>query len=152
MKPGNRGRLFRHVGGLVFFAIAGTILLWGQIEPDDPVRNFTLPRFGEDGDRLWVLRGQQGSYAGEHRIQVTGMQLRIFDRDNPEELSLQIESPQAIIHTNENRARGAGSLLVLSPEFSIAGRNWEWDGDRDTVTVHENARVAFSENLTDILR
>lgn len=137
---------------VVFGLMLCAWVAWAQMEPNAPVRNFILPRFSEDGNRIWVLRGQQGIYVNPSRIDVQGMQLRVFSRDDPDSLALQIESPQAIIRTRENRASGPGTLLVLAPTFSIAGQNWEWDGNTDTVQVRENVRVAFSENLADILR
>ena len=141
----------------MFILLAGVMALpdpaaFAQMEPDAPVKNFTLPRFGDDGFRVWSLRGQLGIYVSDSQIDVQGMQLRVFDSEDPEQLKLQIESPEATLHVQENRATGPGSLLVLAPNYSIAGQNWEWEGDTDTIIVKQNARVAFSENLADILR
>lgn len=137
------------IAGLLFNSGPGVL---AQMEPDAPVKNFILPRFGEDGFRVWLLKGRLGIYVSDSQIDVEGMQLQVFDSKDPERLKLQIESPEASLHVRENRASGPGSLLVLAPNYSIAGQNWEWEGDTNTIVVKKNARVAFSENLTDILR
>ncbi len=123
-----------------------------QMEPDAPVKNFILPRFGENGDRIWILRGRLGIYVNDARIDVEGMQLQLFKDGAPDELDLQIESPSATIHPEKNRASGPGTLVVLGSRFSLTGQVWEWKGEEDTIIVKKNARVSFSENLSDILR
>jgi len=146
------GRIDRWGVPLLPAFILVSLFCHAQMEPDAPVNNFMLPRFSESGYRIWSLRGKQGIYVNPSQIDVSGMQLEVFQRGQPDELDLQIESPEATIHIRENRASGPGSLLVLASTFSIAGQNWEWDGNTDTIRVHRNVRVAFSENLTDILR
>jgi hypothetical protein len=140
-------------------AIAGWFLLAGlslvgvaQMEPDAPVRNFILPRFDEAGNRIWSLRGRTGTYVNSDQIDVEGMQLKVFKKGEPDQLDIQIESPKASIHTGENRATGPGTIVVLGSTFALSGQNWEWKGENDKIIVKENARVAFSENLSDILR
>ncbi len=133
-----------------------TGLIWsdglGQMEPDAPVRDFQLPRFGDDGYKIWDLRGRRGIYVNPDRIDVEGMRLRLFHPGDPESLQLQIESPRATIYPRENRAEGDGILLVLGPNFSLSGTDWEWEGETDIIRVGANARVAFNEEITDILK
>lgn len=143
---------YRSVLLILFGIFSANAPVGAQMEPDAPVRNFILPRFGENGDRIWTLRGRLGIYLSDARIDVEGMQLKLFKDGAPDELNLQIESPTASIHPEENRASGPGTLVVLGSTFSLTGQNWEWKGEEDTIIVKENARVAFSENLADILR
>ncbi len=126
--------------------------LAAQMEPDAPVIDFLLPRFGETGNRIWDLSGRKGIYISPEQIDVEGMRLRVFQDDNPDEMELQIESPRASIFIQENRAAGENSILVLGPTFSMSGTEWTWDGNEKKIVIRANCRVAFAEVLTDILR
>lgn len=146
------------LAGVALCWLLGTALPAGPeaapspMSPDTAVREFFLPRFGPDGNRSWDLAGSQGTYVSPREIEVSGMRLRIFEPGRPEAIQLQIESPQARLFLEESRAVGPGFLLVLAPTFSLSGRNWTWEGFNRTIRIQAEARVAFAEDLSDILR
>jgi len=135
-----------------FILLLFSMELAAQMEPDAPVQDFVLPRFDDEGYRTWDLAGRQGIYVSPEQIDVLGMRLRLFKPRQPDTLDLQIESPRASIMIRENRARGDGSLLVLGSTFSLSGVDWQWSGETGTIQVERDVRVAFSENLLDILK
>lgn len=118
-----------------------------------PVENFRLPVFGEDGNRAWDLRGEQAVYRDDGAIDVTRMLLRTFPPGRPLEPDLAIESPDARLFPQENRASGEGYLFIEATDgsYAIVGRCWEWHGDRRAVHIAEEARVNFKQALGGIL-
>lgn len=134
---------------LLLFTLAASAL--GQIRPEAPVRNFLLPRFGEDGYKIWDLRGSKGTYLDAARIRVEGMKLRVFSGGAARRLETSIESPEALIHIEENRAEGRGTLFITGPNYRLAGEDWEWNGDAGRIRVHSRVRVVFDQAQLRIL-
>jgi len=118
-----------------------------------PVENFRLPVFGENGFRVWDLQGKTGTYLEDETIAVERMILRTFPPNDPQNPELIIESPQAIISPESNQARGDQYLFLQATDgsYAIVGRRWHWFGDKERITIQEDARVTFRQAIGSIL-
>jgi lipopolysaccharide export system protein LptC len=137
-------------GSAALLLFAGAVA--GQILPDAPVRNFRLPMFGEDGLRIWDLRGREGRYISENRVDVSDMRLLIFSSENRNEVETEIRSPQATMHIRSNQAQGDQTITVMGDNFEITGQRWSWDGNANRVVIDERVKVTFFEELSGILQ
>lgn len=120
-----------------------------RMTPNAPVKNFRLPRFTEDGFTQWVLQGQEGIYESEALIRVKGMALRVYSGDERMLKELSLESPEADLLTQENRAESVSALFIEGANFEIHGVGWSWNGGERRVEVKTEARMSFSEDLSD---
>lgn len=118
-----------------------------------PIENFRLPIFGEDGNRVWDLRGDKGIVNENGEIDVERMILRTFPPGEPTKADLTIESPKAHIYPEENRAAGPGYLFLQASDgsFAIVGRKWQWINDERKIVIGEEARVTFNQAIGSIL-
>lgn len=136
--------------------LLGTLLvvpfLSAQMLPDAPVRNFRLPMFGPEGYRIWELRGLEGRYVDENRVDVTDMTLRIFSSLDPAKVETEILSPQATMRIQQNKAEGNESITVTGDHYVIQGRKWQWDGNKHRVIIDEDVKVIFFEGLRGLLQ
>ena len=116
--------------------------------PDAPVRNFKLPKFGEDGFTRWVLEGERGIREGEgERIRVEGMALRVYSGDERMAMEMELRSPEAVIETGESRAHSEAPIRIEGAHFEIAGEGWSWSGDSRAVEVRDAVEVSFTEPM-----
>lgn len=121
--------------------------------PEAPVEDFSLPHFGPDGERAWLLEGRRGTLIDAATVEVEGMQLAIFDPGDPLQPRLVIASPHARLDLRQQRANGEQFLQVTERdgEFSLTGRRWTWVADDRKITVREDARVSFRQALGPVL-
>ena len=120
----------------------------GQMRPDAPIQNFRFPVFGENGYRLWELRGVEGRYLSEDESLIFGLDLRAFSGDAAMQLENRIRSPEARIHFPNATAQGESTLFVTGPNYEIAGTNWKWEGKAKRMTVTGGSRVVFFDTIT----
>ncbi len=120
---------------------------FAQIVPQEPVKNFRLPMFGENGYRNWELCGDEGRYLSAEKIEVTDMKLRIFSGDKSSQVEHNIESPKATLLVAKNIAIGEGPIRITSRSYMIEGKRWFWDGKTRSVVVSQKASVVFYEGI-----
>ncbi len=125
--------------------------LAAQLTPDAPLRHFRIPMFGDDGFKTWELRGVEGIYLSAEESEIVGLDLLVFSGDERAIVENRIRSPRARVIMDEARAQGESSIFVSGPNFSLAGEDWTWEGEKRKITVRRSARVTFDEDF-DILR
>jgi len=135
---------------LALGALAGCLVVYGQMVPDAPIEHFRLPMFGEDGYKTWELRGFRGHYLSEEEALVEGLELVVFSGDETVSEENRIRSPRARILLEEARAEGDSSLFVTGPGYEIQGQDWSWDGAERKIIVRKDVRVSFAGSV-DIL-
>ncbi|HEX9782917.1 MAG TPA: hypothetical protein VGA56_09355 [Opitutaceae bacterium] len=65
-----------------FFLLGvGAVAASAQFVSKEPIINFRLPMFNEDGYKIWEVRGSEGRYLEENRIEITSLDLRILSGD-----------------------------------------------------------------------
>ncbi len=128
-----------------FFGLAASIS--AQMRPDAPIRNFRFPVFGDDGYKLWELRGVEGRYLSETHSVILGMDLKVFSGDADLTLETRIRSPEALIDFDATTAEGNSTLYVTGAGYEIEGADWKWDGGAKRMTVGGGARVVFLDSI-----
>ncbi|MGB0371368.1 MAG: hypothetical protein ACPGN3_08455 [Opitutales bacterium] len=143
---------FRHIATLLGLFVFAAHSPLGQIESSAPIRDFRLPKFGENGRLEWDLSGDTGTYVSKEQVDVTGVLLRVFsDDDAPKEI-FQMRSKRASVFLEEERALGSGSVYGVSDEFVISGEQWQWDAQSDRLVIEEDVRVMFNLSLSNLLK
>ena len=74
-----------------------TASLYSQMTPNAPIKNFRLPRFGDNGYTMWMLQGDQGIYDKDEQVSVKQMAMRIYSGDERMALELSMDSPQGTL-------------------------------------------------------
>jgi len=136
----------------LLFAIPAAPDLRAQMVPDAPVRNFRLPMFGEEGFRIWELRGAEGRYIDENRVDVVNMTLKVFSQLDPSKVETEILSPKATMLVRQNKAEGDESITMTGDHYIIQGRKWQWDGNEHRVVIDDQVKVIFFEGLRGLLK
>lgn len=133
--------------------LPGLLLAQSRTQIGAPIEQFRLPVFGEDGNRIWELRGDRGVYHEDGYLDVERMTLRTFPEGQPKEPELLIQSPKARIFPEENRAAGEGLLFLeaTNGSYAIVGRQWQWRGKDNQINIGAEARVTFRQTIGDIL-
>ena len=138
----------------MILAIMVTLLAswaYGQIQSGAPLRDFRLPKFGDDGQLDWDFSGKSGIYVSEEQVDVEKVKLRVFSDDVPPRQVFEMQSRVASIFPEAGKARGAGSVYGLSEDFVIAGEAWEWDARKETLIIEKEVRVIFKQPLNNLL-
>lgn len=125
-----------------------TVWLIGQMVPDAPIEQFTLPMFGEDGYKSWELRGFRGHYLGEDAALIEGMDLISFQGGEALDEDNRIRSPRAHVDFAKSEASGESSLFVTGQGYEIQGRDWTWYGKERKIVVRREVRVSLSAEIT----
>jgi len=121
--------------------------LFGQMTPNAPVKNFRLPRFGDNGYTQWVLQGAKGIYDSEAQVRVETMAMRVYSGDERMALELTMDSPEATLRLKENRAYSDEAIEIVGANFKISGIGWEWSGETKEIVVKKNTVVKFTQGI-----
>ena len=124
-----------------------TASLYSQMTPIAPIKNFRLPRFGDNGYTQWMLQGEQGIYERDEQLSVKQMVMRIYSGDQRMALELSMNSPEGTLRLKENRAYSEGPIEIAGANFVISGIGWEWSGDTKEVIVKQDTVVKFTQGI-----
>jgi lipopolysaccharide export system protein LptA len=132
---------------LLLVLFCPTVPVFAQMMPNAPVKDFRLPRFGENGYTQWVLQGARGMYDSEAQVRVEGMAMRIYTGDERMALELSMDSPEATLRLQENRAYSDSSIRIVGANFTISGVGWEWSGETKEIIVKYDTVVTFTQGI-----
>jgi hypothetical protein len=135
----------------ISFLICLTASLFGQMTPNAPIKNFRLPRFGDNGYTQWVLQGGQGIYDSDEQVRVKEMSMRIYSGDERMALELSMDSPEGTLRLQENRAYSEGEIKIVGANFKISGIAWEWSGETKEIVVKQDTVVKFTQGIAGAL-
>ncbi|MBL6920119.1 MAG: hypothetical protein ISR41_06410 [Puniceicoccaceae bacterium] len=124
-----------------------TASLYSQMIPIAPIKNFRLPRFGDNGYTQWMLLGEQGIYDKDEQVSVKQMAMRIYSGDERMALELSMDSPDGILRLQENRGYSQSPIEIAGANFKISGIGWEWSGDTKEIIVKQDAVVKFTQGI-----
>lgn len=125
--------------------------LSAQMTPNAPVKNFRLPRFGDNGYTQWVLQGGEGIYDNEEQTRIKDMALRVYSGDERMALEMSLDSPEATLRVKENRAYSDSSIEIVGANFKISGVGWTWNGETKEIEVLFDTVVEFTQAISDSL-
>lgn len=115
--------------------------------PNAPIKNFRLPRFGDNGYTQWVLQGGQGIYDSDEQVRVKEMAMRVYSGDERMALELSMDSPEGTLRLQENRAYSEGEIEIVGANFKISGIGWEWSGETKEIIVNKDTVVKFTQGI-----
>ena len=115
--------------------------------PNAPIKNFRLPRFGDNGYTMWMLQGNQGIYDKDEQVSVKQMAMRIYSGDERMALELSMDSPQGTLLLQENRGYSESPITIVGANFKISGIGWKWSGDTKEIIVKQDAVVKFTHGI-----
>lgn len=138
---------------LISFALLLSLChgLIAQMTPNAPVKNFRLPRFGENGYTDWVLQGDEGIYDSDEQVRVKKMGLRVYSGDERMARELTLDSPEATLRLQENRAFSDSAIAIVGENFTISGIGWDWSGATKEIVVKANAVVKYTDGFSGAL-
>lgn len=123
------------------------VSLYGQMTPNAPIKNFRLPRFGDNGYTQWVLQGARGIYDSDEQVRVEGMAMRVYSGDERMALELSMDSPEATLRLLENRGYSDAPIEISGANFTISGVGWEWSGETKEIVVKYDTVVKFTQGI-----
>ena len=138
---------------IILLAILLSCGTWvvGQIKSGAPLRDFRLPKFGENGQLEWDFSGESGIYVSDAQVDVRGVKLRVFSDDVPPLQVFEMQSRKASIFPEAGKALGGGSVYGRARDFVISGEEWEWTEGSDTLVIEKEVRVIFNQPLNNLL-
>ena len=119
---------------------------------DAPVVNFRVPTFTREGFRSWLLSGAEGHYLGANRLDITDLNLTVFDGTATNRVESVFLSPSATALINAGQVRGQDRLRLITDDFEATGEDWRYDHRAKKVSIRKNVRVVFHAQLKDMLR
>ena len=144
-----KGRLGRRMFSALW--VFPALVVMAQMRPDAPIMNFRFPVFGENGYKIWELRGVEGRYLSDEDGLVLGLDLKSYSGDEAMTLINRIRSPEAFIHFPSAVAQGDSTIFATGELYQIEGSDWRWDGKKRHLTVSGGARVVLFDSI-NILR
>lgn len=118
--------------------------------PDQPVGNFSLPRFDSTGRRIWELQGGSAQFTTPDTVQLVDLRIELFSFHR--QPSTILRSPRATINLSSKTATGDGFIAVDGPGFTVDGNRWSWDGDTRKIRIADGAIVRISDRIGGFLR
>ncbi|MGZ0655568.1 LptA/OstA family protein [Coraliomargarita sp. W4R72] len=131
----------------IYLLVCLAVPLLGQMTPNAPIKNFRLPRFGDNGYTQWVLQGAQGIYDSDEQVRVKGMAMRVYTGDERMAVELSMDSPEATLRLHENRAQSDSAIEIVGANFKISGIGWEWSGETKEIVVKQDTIVTFTQGI-----
>ena len=124
-----------------------TASLYSQMTPVAPIKNFRLPRFGDNGYTQWMLQGEQGIFERDEQVSVKQMAMRIYSGDERMALELSMDSAEGILSLQENRGYSESPITIVGANFKISGIGWEWSGDTKEIIVKQDTVAKFTQGI-----
>jgi hypothetical protein len=117
-----------------------------------PVVSFRVPTFTSEGFRSWLLSGAEGHYVNANQLDVTDLNLTVFDGTATNRVESVFLSPSASALINDGQVRGQDRLRLITDDFEATGEDWRYDHRAKKVSIYKNVRVVFHAQLKDMLR
>jgi len=133
--------------GLFSSVLAGAAPLTSKT----PVSNFRLPTFNQHGHRSMLIQGAS-AVVGSSQIELTDLNLTLFDGDKKDVIETIILSPQAVADIDKERIHGNHAVRVIRDDLEITGEKWSYDHREKKVSIATKARIVFHAPLPDILK
>ncbi|MFA5263435.1 MAG: hypothetical protein WC378_06380 [Opitutaceae bacterium] len=122
------------------------------IETSAPVKKFSLPTFTPEGPRSMLLRGEEARFKTSQEIDITEMQLTLFDGKPDEKVDTVFVSTAATFFPSRQVAKGVKGVRIIRPEVEMYGERWIYEHQRKKVVIDGKVRVIFRAQLKDILK
>lgn len=126
--------------------------LGSALAPDSPVEKFSIYNFDQNtGWRIWKLEGSRAEIGLMGDVTMCDVRLRIFEPDEEQKVSLQIESPLATMSRGKETVKGPAEILVISDGFLLSGSDWTWQTSKKKLSINKKAHAVIDGTLGPIL-
>lgn len=130
--------------GAVLFSAA---LLPGQIRPDQPIRDYRLPFFDEQGRRLWEMRGREGLLLGDDSIRLRESRITIFPAATQRPGETIVSSTSAHLFPETREAQGTEGVSLQHPLGEGEARTWTYREVDRILTLEGNVTLHLPQAL-----
>jgi len=116
-----------------------------------PLNQFRLPTFNNEGHRSMLIESSE-AIVGPSQIELTNLNLTLFDGTARNTVETILLSPQATALTNEETISGEGPVRIIRDDVEITGIGWRYEHAQRKVSIAKNTRIRFQSSLPDLLR
>jgi hypothetical protein len=120
-----------------------------------PIKNFRLPSFNEQGNRVQLLRGSEARYVSTTQIDIIEMNFTEFRGDGSTDPVNMLLAPSATVFVKEKNQvviTGQQSVRLIGNGVEATGENWTYDHNNNhRLILTKNVRVVFDAPLKGIL-
>lgn len=123
---------------LLLFLSVGGESLFGQIRPDQPVRNYRVPFFDDQGIRVWEIRGEEAIWQSDDSIQLNQSTFVLFPQRPERPGVTTITSYSARLFPESKEARGREGVTLDHPIGQGSAQRWTFrESDRRLILEGE---------------
>jgi len=116
-----------------------------------PLSQFRLPTFNAQGHRSMLIESSE-AIVGPSQIELTNLNLTLFDGTARNAIETILLSPQATALTDEETISGPGPVRIIRDDVEITGIGWRYEHAQRKVSIAKNTHVRFQSALPDLLR
>jgi len=116
-----------------------------------PLNQFRLPTFNPEGHRSMLIESSE-AIVGPNQIELTNLNLTLFDGTERNAIETILLSPQATALTDEETISGEGPVRIIRDDVEITGIGWRYEHAERKVSIAKNTRIRFQSSLPDLLR
>jgi hypothetical protein len=119
-----------------------------------PVKNFRLPSFNDQGNRIRFLRGGEARYISQTQIDIIELNFAQFPGDGSTEATDILLAPSATVSMNGKDRyilSGKESVRLITGNAEATGEDWTYDYSGHRLILNKNVRVVFDAQLKGIL-
>ncbi len=127
----------------------------GQSPISEPITNFKLPLFNDQGYRTGYLRGEQGIYVNASEIRIVGMELNQYTGDERDAVIGTMESPEALFRFDKSRkstASGPGAIKLQNDSFVLTGEDWIWQERINQIVINRNVKIVIKDSIGNVIK
>ena len=146
--------MYRIPSILFIFLLAISPMYGELVRPTEPIINFQLPLFGDDGYKVIDIHGGEGRYISRDHLEVDRLVMKVYNPGDPINPQNVLQTPHANIYPNKNMADGQDYIFITERDgaYSIIGREWVWHGDEQKLVIESESRVTFRQSFGLALR
>ncbi len=131
---------------------AASCFAQSNVRLEEPMEDFRVPQFNDEGYREWHLKATRGTYQNDNEVLIEGMSIRQFTGDETNEVVGTLETPKATYMIDSALIVGAGEILAKSDSFELTGSDWVYQANENRLTINKNAKVIIFAEIGDILK
>lgn len=122
---------------------------------NEPITNFKLPLFNDEGYRTGYLRGEQAVLLNDTEIRIDGMELNQYSGDERDAVTGIMESPEALFRRGKNRnstASGPGFIKLENDTFLLTGEDWIWQEKGNRLVINKNVKIVIFDAIGNVIK
>ncbi len=98
------------------------------------------------------MRGEEGLLQADRTVQIRNLTMLFFDKETGEKAHTTVTSSAAMITPDTAQVSGQQDLQVVSPEFTLQGKEWVWDWKQNRLLIQQGVQLRLKQQLDPILQ